>query len=156
MHKHVRLTGKDFSETNRVAELMKNMDNIDTAYASRVSDEIFKFQPFFLSALLGLGYDLPAQELDEIAKIYFLIWEFFKDNPGVKSVKLTENSFMSRSMKNAGMFKYVDKEKNKRIINEIYATDLQKIKSKALLTGIILRFNTRPVLLVMDSGNKGI
>ncbi len=54
--------------------------------------------------------------MDEIAKIYFLIWEFFKDNPGVKSVKVTESSFMSRSMKNAGMFNYVEKEKDKSII----------------------------------------
>ena len=93
-------------------------------------------------------------ELEEIIKIYLLIWEYFKNNPKVQRVKITEKSFVDRCLKNAHMFNYVEGEQDNQIKKEIYTNDLLRIKSKTLLAMTLLRFDTRPILLEMNSEIK--
>jgi hypothetical protein len=38
---------------------------------------------------------------------------------------------------------------------DVYSNDLQNLKSKALLTAIIFRFNERPILIKMEVSKKG-
>ncbi len=152
----VALGEHDFKETSMVANSMNKIDNINGASAEKIMDEISLRQPFFLSALLGLHFDISKVEHEEIIKIYLLIWEYFKIKPKVQSVKITQKSFEDRCLKNTHMFKYVEGEQNKSAKKEIYANDLQKVKSKALLTMIILRFNTQPLLQDMNPEIKGM
>ena len=119
-------------------------------------DEIFKRQPFFLSVLLGYHLDLTAAAMDELMKVYFIIWEFFKDNKDVRLYQITENQFERIQLKNLHMLKYAEGESSVQERNSIYQQDLQNVRSKALLTSVLFLFNSRPALLSMDEKIKGI
>ncbi len=152
----MEFTQKDYDETGQLAELIKKIDRIDAAYTDTVSDEIFQRQPFFLSVLLGYRLDVSMEELEEIMKIYFLIWEYFRSNPNVQKKQVTQAYFEKTQAKNIGMLKYSEGEPNEREKMKVYSYDLQKLKSKALWTAILFRFHIRPVLQKMNTDIKGI
>ena len=54
------------------------------------------------------------------------------------------------------MLLYVQGEPEHTSGLEIYSDDLQNLKSKALLTAVLFRYKTRPVLLKMDKEKRGI
>jgi hypothetical protein len=147
---------KDFEETSKLAATIRRIENIDANYVNLVSDEIVAKQPFFLSVLIGYRMVTSPEELDEILKIYFLIWEYFKDNKGVQANKLTESYFEEVQQRNIEMLKCSIGEPTGKERLEIYAADLQNLQSKALLTAVLYRFNTKPVLLKMIDKKKGI
>ena len=152
---NIRFTPKDFDETGRLAELLKKIDQIDSTYADTVSDEIFQRQPFFLSVLLGYQFDVSMEELEEIMKNYFLIWEYFRSNPNVQKKQVSQAYFEKAQARNIEMLRYSEGEPNKRAKMKVYSYDLQKLKSKALWTAILFRCDNRPVLKKMDTETKG-
>ena len=100
--------------------------------------------------------DLTATAMDELMKVYFIIWEFFKDNKNVRLYQITENQFERIQLKNLHMLKYAEGESSVQERNSIYQQDLQNVRSKALLTSVLFRFNSRPALLSMEEKIKGI
>ncbi|MFY9152977.1 MAG: hypothetical protein WAO52_13240, partial [Prolixibacteraceae bacterium] len=52
------------------------------------------------------------------------------------------------------MLKYSEGEPGKHAKKIVYSYDLQKLKSKSLLTAILFRFDNRPVLQKMDTEIK--
>lgn len=152
----MRFTQKDFDETDQLAELIKRIDHVDAGYADAVSDEIFQRQPFFLSVLLGYHFDVSKEELEEIIKIYFLIWEYFRPNPNVQKKQVTQDYFEKIQAKNIGMLKYSEGEPGERAKRKVYSSDLQKLKSKSLWTAVLFRFDNRPVLQKMNTEVKGM
>jgi hypothetical protein len=70
----MNITQQDFNEVSIVAELVNKIDAIDADYVNKISDEIFHMQPFFLTVLLGYRFDTTPIELEEIMRIFFLIW----------------------------------------------------------------------------------
>lgn len=151
----MELTQQDFDETKLMAGLLKKIDAIDAAYVNSVSDDICKRQPFVLSVLLGYHSDVTPLELEELMKSYFLIWEYFKDNKNVQTKKITEKLFEKIHDRNILMLKYAEGEScGQRAI--IYDHDLQNLKSKALLTAILFRFNSQPNLSNMDGEMRGM
>lgn len=151
----IKLTQNDFDETDQLAELIKKIDHVDLAYANAVSDEIFQRQPFFLSVILGYQFDVSKEELEEIIKISFLVWEYFRSNPNVQKKQVTQADFEKAQAKNIEMLKYSDGEPNEHAKIKVYFYDLQKLKSKALWTAILFKFDNRPVLQEMDADTKG-
>ncbi|WP_423128092.1 hypothetical protein [Gaoshiqia sp. Z1-71] len=152
----MKFTQKDYDETGQLAELIKKIDHIDPAYVNTVSDEIFQRQPFFLSVLLGYQFDVSMEALEEIMKVYFLIWEYFRSNPNVQKKQVTQAFFEKNQAKNIGMLKYSEGEPNEREKMKVYFYDLQKLKSKALWTAVLYRCDSRPVLQKMNTEIKGI
>lgn len=152
----MKFTQKDYDETGRLAELLKKIDQVDATYADTVSDEIFQRQPFFLSVLLGYQFDVSMEELEEIMKIYFLIWEYFRSNPNFQKKQVSQAFFERIQTKNIGMLKYSEGEPGKLEKRKIYSNDLHKLKSKALWTAILFRCDNRPVLRKMDIETKGM
>lgn len=150
----IKFSQNDFNETKIVAELIKKIDQIDSNYVNTTSDEIFKFQPFFLTVLLGYQHDVTMEELEEIMKIYFLVWEYFKLNPNLQTMQVTESYFNKIQKKNIEMLKYTQDEPKENDKLEIYSYDLQNIKSKSLIASILFRFKERPTLLKMNIENK--
>ena len=148
-------TAKDYSETSELAGLIRKIDAIDAEYANRVSDEIFKHQPFFLTVLLGYRVDVSAQELEELMKIYFLIWEYFKPNKNLRKKKVTQTQFEKVQRRNMYMLNYSEGE-SEESRDKIYTDELQNLKSKSLWAAVQFRYNTRTVLVNMDPENKGI
>ena len=148
------ITQKDLDETSEMAELLKKIDNIDENYVNRVSDEIFQRQPFFLSVFLGYRHDVSPEELDEIMKMYFLIWEYFRRHKNVQTKQITQTDFEKIQRRNIQMLHYADGELDQKAKAQVYTSDLQNLRSKALLTAILFMNNNRPVLLNMDPEKK--
>ncbi|MGF7138314.1 hypothetical protein [Roseimarinus sediminis] len=151
----IKFTQNDFNETALIAQLIKKTEQIDSDYVNSTSDEIFKYQPFFLSVLLGYHHDVSMGELEEIMKLYFLVWEYFKWNPNLQKKQVTESNFNQIQKRNIEMLRYTQDEQNENDKLKIYSSDIQNLKSKSLLTAIIFRFNERPILLSMDVEKKG-
>jgi hypothetical protein len=152
----IKFTQKDSKETKRLAELIVQIDQIDADYVNSVSDELFKRQPYFLNILLGHRADLSLVELEEIMKIYFLVWEYFKLNQNLKTKQVTEAYFNKVQDKNIQMLRYAADEPKEKDKLEIYSFDLQSINSKSLLTAIFMRFNERPNLLNLNYEKKAV
>jgi len=150
----IKFTQNDFNETRKLAESIKKIDHIDADYVNIISDEIFKFQPFLLSVLLGYKMDVSKYELEELMKIYFLIWEYFRLNSNVRTKQLKESYYNKILKKNFEMLNYSkDEPKGNQV--EIYSSDLQNLKAKSLFTAILYRFNERDILLKMSVEIKG-
>ena len=146
---------RDFKEIGEISHFLNKVDNIDQRYIDLTTDGMYKYQPFLLSLILGYQHDLRLQEFEEVMKIYFIIWEYFKGKKNIKKKKLTEKQFEDSEKKNLYFFKYLEKSESKD--KEFAITnDLENQQSKALLTAILYRFNTRPILLTMSGENRGI
>ncbi len=150
----VHLTQNDFNETDVLAGVLLKIDQIDENYVNVITDEIFKFQPFFLSTLLGYHQDVSMEQLEEIMKIYFVIWEYFVPKARIKTKQITEADFYKAENKNIGMLKYCEGELIEDNQTSIYADDIQKLKSKSLWTAVLFRFNERPIINKMDTEIK--
>ena len=74
------------------AEIENNLNN--PAYANKVTDEIYKYQPFILSVLMGYKMDIQLQELEPLVKLYLLIWLFYRDQKSVKNIPITPDRYM--------------------------------------------------------------
>ena len=59
---NIKLTQKDFDETDQLTELLKQIDHADLTYANAVSDELFQRQPFFLLVILGYQFDVSRKK----------------------------------------------------------------------------------------------
>lgn len=151
----MKFTQHDFDEIPLLARLIKRIDTIDSTYVNSISDDIYKKQPFLLSVLLGYNLDTTPIELEELMKVYFLIWEYFKDNQNVQNRKVTEQLFEKIHNRNIGMLRYAEGESTDQSAI-LYSSDLQNLRSKALLTAILFRFNNRPDLVSMDMKTKGM
>lgn len=149
------ISKNDLKEVTELAKLQHKIDSIDAEYVNLTSDEIFQKQPFFLSVLLGYRFDTTTQELEEIIRIYFLIWEYFRQNASVQTKKVTEEYFETIQNKYIEMLQYAEGERNE-VRMQIYASDLDNLKSKALLVAVLLRYNTKDALLKMDETKRGI
>ena len=154
MKSKLKFTQQDLDETDWLAKVLREIDNIDAEYVNAVTDEIYKIQPYFLTVLLGYSYDVSGEELEEIMKIYFIIWEYFRLKPNIKKMKVTETFFDQIQAKNIGMLKYSEGEADKTEKIKIYAGDIQKLKSKSLWTAILFRYNNRIVISKMNSETR--
>ena len=151
----MKFTQNDFGETVDLAELIKKIDNSDGEYVNKISDEIFRRQPFFLTVLSGYRLDVTPEELEEIMKIYFLIWEYFKSNKNVQTRKVSEEYFEKIQYRNIQMLRYSEGESTQNDKLRVYSNDLQNLKSKSLRTAVFFRFDSRFVLKKMKEQKKG-
>lgn len=152
----MNITNNDKIEVNRISELIIKVDKIDAEYVNKISSEIYQYQPFLLSILIGYKDDLRLEELEEVMKIYFIIWEQFKEINIIKSKKLTEQQFDRLHERNIELLKYLDRETESKEQLDVILSDLNNLESKALLTGIHFRFDSQSTLVKMDKRKKGI
>lgn len=119
-------------------------------------DEIYQYQPFMISVILGFHFDLNPEEHGEVIKIGMLIWEFFKDKNGIKTQKVTQKQFERLQKRNVYLLKYLEGEPDLSEQSNITGIDLNKVKSKALLTVVWFRFEEIVSLSNMTTENKGL
>ncbi len=147
---------KDYREVKILSELLIKIDNLSLKKTNTLIDEMYKKQPFFYEVLIGYQIDVSPEELDEIIKIYLIIWQYFRTNKNIQTKMVTVNYFESVQKRHLEMLKYIACETYQKNILDVSSNELEKIKSKALLTAIFYRYNNRLVLLKMDSHVKGI
>lgn len=76
-------------ESLKVGQLIKKIDHIDKEYVNKETDVISQKQPFLISLILGYRFDLKELELEEIMKIIFLIWDYFKNYNRIEEIKIS-------------------------------------------------------------------
>lgn len=142
-------------EMSDLVGLLAKIDSIGPEYVNTISDEIYEKQPFFLTVLLGYRFDVSAEELDEIMKIYFLMWEYFKKNGNVLVKQVTEKDFEAAQRRHIRMLKYAEGEP---VISrqQIYSDNWDNVRTKGLMAVIFLRIKERPVLATMDAEKKAM
>ncbi|MEP7376083.1 MAG: hypothetical protein ABI675_21990 [Chitinophagaceae bacterium] len=152
------ITQKDIADIKRLAGISLELDQKqnDIAFANKVTDELYHHQPFILSMLMGYKMDLLPAELTAVINLYILIWEFFKIEPQVLAIPITQQHYEKVEM---GAVRWLQKLEAIRSDEEkemIVTKDLNKSSSKAL-TGIIFKeFKEGLVLEKMDVEKKGI
>ena len=146
---------EDKNESLRVGQLIKKVELIDKEYVNKESDLIFKKQPFLISLLLGYHDDLKELELEEIMRIIFLIWEFFKYHNQINQTKISESQFSRIQQRNIYMLKYYEGEEGQKASMELISTDLKNLKSKSLFGGIIFQFFEKIPLIEMEDKTRG-
>jgi hypothetical protein len=152
----MKITEEDYKETLVISQLIKKIEQIDEAYVNNESDIIFQKQPFLISLILGYKIDLNEYELEEIMKVVFLIWEFFKNHSQIEHQKISETQFERIQQRNVYMLKYYEGEKGESAKMDVVAADLMHLKSKSLFTGILFQFDHKSALINIDEEKKGI
>ena len=109
-----------------------------------------------ISILLGYRLDLKEKELEEIMKIIFIIWEYFKNFDKIHKIKISEKLFEKIQQRNIHMLKYIEGESGQIVQNNVVESDLRHLHSKALLSGIFFQFNQKKPLIEMNNEKKGI
>lgn len=150
------ISEEDKKESQRVGHLIKKIELIDEEYVNKESDIISQKQPFLISLLLGYRFDLKELELEEIMKIIFLVWEYFKNSYQVEKTKISESQFERIQQRNIHMLQYFEGEQGQSAKLELIASDLGHLKSKSLFTGIIFQFNQKATLLGTKNETRGI
>jgi len=112
-------------------------------------------QPFYLTVFLGQRLNTSPEELEEIIKIYFLIWQWFKARKNLQKNEITQFDYEQKLKQNLLMLKYSEGEPTDMDKVKLYENDLNALKSKALFTAILFRFNTRVVLAGMEINKLG-
>lgn len=150
------VTEDDKRDSLKVGQLIEKIDQIDGEYVNKESDLIAQKQPFLISLMLGYRFDLKELELEEMMKIFFLIWEYFKNSYQVEKTKISESQFERIQQRNIHMLKYFEGEQGQSAKLELIASDLGHLKSKSLFTGIIFQFNQKASFLGMKNETRGI
>ena len=149
------ISEEDKREILRVGQLIKKIEMADEEYINKESDLISKKQPFLISLLLGFRFDLKDLELEEIMKIIFLIWEFFKNHSQINKTKISESQFERIQQSNIYMLKYYDGEQGQKASMELISNDLKNLKSKSLFAAIVFQFFEKIPLLEMENESRG-
>ncbi|MBD3630815.1 hypothetical protein [Cyclobacterium sp.] len=84
---------RDFKEIEKIGQTLNRVDKIDQKSVDWILGELSNYQPLLLSLILGYQPDLKQPEFEEIMKMYFIIWEYFKDKKNGKKIKLTQKQF---------------------------------------------------------------
>lgn len=150
----MKITDKDFTEAEKLLIIFAKINQNNPQYFINIADDIFQKQPFLLSTMLGYQYDLGPEEFDYVFKLHLLIWEYFKTNKQVLDKVLTLEQYIKVENLNIKMFKYAEGEPDIVSQSNVFSMQLDKIKSKALLSLILLKFNTEPVLLKMQNSKR--
>jgi hypothetical protein len=149
------ISKEDRNESKKVRRIIQKVEKIDANYVSSESEIINQKQPFLISLLLGFRDDLKETELEEIMKIIFIIWEYFKSSDQINKTMISENLYSKILKRNINMLKYLEGEDNSSSISEITEIDLSNLRSKALFSGIIFQFKNKRPLIEMNNKIKG-
>ena len=152
----MELTQQDIADVKQLVNLESKINKISGEEVNLITDEIFQKQPFFLTVLLGFRFDIELEEMEEIIKIYLLIWEYFRTSKKVQTIKVTQEHFETTQAKFFSMLQYIEGEPREVNKSRIYEADFNKLKSKVLFAVVLKRFTTSPILEKMDGRNKGI
>ena len=130
-----------------VEELERKIDNnTDDEYENRVLEEMHVQHPIFYIGLLSYSPNLTKEEFEELKKIFFLIWEYFKLKPNILTNQFTDEFFYKIQNRNIELQLYLRDEPAQNEKLSIFTEDLQAVRSLSLLLTVLNRLNVRPVL----------
>ncbi|MGG5508129.1 MULTISPECIES: hypothetical protein [unclassified Myroides] len=155
MTKNFNLSDSDFSDLTALIPYIRQIDTLEVKEALQLSRDILQYQPFFLSVVFGYQTDLSLEEHDEVLRLYFLLWLYFKEQNKLPSNPVTQANFEQTQKQLVQMLAYVQQE-TEDSKQTIFSNDLKQIQSRAMVTALYYRFETRPVLKKMNEEMKSL
>ncbi len=152
----MKIIEKDIKDVIVVGEIINRVNIANRNFFDSESAVIFKRQPFLISLLLGYHIDLKPNEFQEIAKVVFIIWEYFELRNKIKRKKITKTQFEKIERRNYHLLNYLEGENEKLERLKVIDSDIDHLNSKALFAGILLIFNTWEAFVKMDDQEKGV
>jgi hypothetical protein len=154
----IPVSAKDMADTKRIAGIITKIDNQqnDLAFANWVTDEIYQHQPFLLSVMMGYKIDLPPEPLAELVKLYIVVWEYFKDAPNVRNVRITQQQYEKAESLQIATLQTLERLASRKQKDTVITNDLNKVTSKALVALMFTEFKERKALNALDPHTKGI
>jgi len=151
----MKILEKDIKDVNVVGEIINRINIADKDFFDSESDVIFKRQPFVISLIMSYQRDLKPNVFEEMTKVVFIVWEYFKLRNKIKRKKITQTQFEKIELRNFQMLKYLEGESDELERLKVIDSDLDHLNSKALFAGIRLFFNTSDTFVKMDNHDKG-
>lgn len=152
----MKIAATDFQDAERIAALLLRIEANDARVFEEVLEEIHRYQPFMLSIMLGYQYDFSSEAFNEILKLHLLIWLFFREQPTAKQQAITQAQYESHESRNIQLLKYMEGENpNDTSFAAVIKKNLERLRSKALWTACMFRFNEQPSLKNLDSQTRG-
>lgn len=154
----ITIAEKEIADTRRLAGIITNVEKKqnDFDFANQVTDDIYHHQPFLLSTIMGYKMDLPSAPLEALVKLYIILWEYFKSEPNVRKVAITQQQYEKAEDLQISMMQTLDRLSSAKQKDAAITNDLNKSTSKALLALIFREFKERKALKDLDQQTKAI
>jgi hypothetical protein len=154
----ITVSAKEIADTKRLAGIITDVEKKqnDFDFANRSTDDIYQYQPFLLSVIMGYKMDLPPAPLDALVKLYIILWEYFKNEPNVRKVTITQQQYEKAEDIQVSKLQTLDRLTSAKQKETAIANDLNKSASKALLALIFTEFKEKKVLKDLDQQTKAI
>lgn len=133
---------------------LKRLEQNDISLFNQLSDELNTHQPIVLSIMLSLPEKHPIPIVDELMKLYLLVWSHFRSDPACMKYQLSENAFATAYKRNINLLKYLEGETHQSEKTKITQSNLLKVKSLDLLTVISHCFDQWSQLKQLSITNK--
>jgi len=151
----MKILEKDIKDVNVVGEIINRYNIADRDFFDSESDVIHKRQPFLISLIMSYHRDLKPDVFEEMAKVVFIVWEYFKLRNKIKRKKITQTQFEKIELRNFQMLKYLEGESDALERLKVIDSDFDHLNSKTLFAGIRLIFDTRDTFVKMETHDKG-
>jgi len=153
----INILGSDMAAARRIAEIIRHVENNeeDFAFANTVTDELYLYQPFILSMMMGYKMDLTPGELSGVIKLFIVIWEYNKVNSGVRSTPISQERYERVEDRNISVLKNIERSGSDKDRPDYLIEDLNRSDSKALLAALFMQFKENESLRNMAIQTKG-
>lgn len=147
----MKFADKDFSESSNVAEIIKFCEQADNKKLEKITDEIYRHQPFLISLFLGYKNDIDMMQMDEVLRVLIIIWLFFRNQINAKQIKISINRFEEKQKINIRFLKYLEGESSEQSKIQTTEMNLDNLKSKALFTAVLFKLREGKALKKLDN-----
>jgi len=129
----ITVSAKEIADTKRLAGIITDVEKKqnDFDFANRSTEDIYQYQPFLLSVIMGYKMDLPPAPLDALVKLYIILWEYFKNEPNVRKVTITQQQYEKAEDSQVSKLQTLDRLTSAKQKETAIANDLNKSASKA-------------------------
>ncbi|WPV67105.1 hypothetical protein [Chitinophaga sp. LS1] len=135
------------------AEIESRMNDFD--YANNITDELFRYQPFILSTIMGYKMDVPMEDLPDLINLYVLIWLFYRDKKNVRKVQITEQQYSKQESRFVEMLKKYETNISTAAKNKMIDDDLNSFYSKSLYAMLVSECRENKILHRLNRESGG-
>jgi hypothetical protein len=126
------------------AEIESRMNDFD--YANNITNELFRYQPFILSTIMGYKMDVAMEDLPDLINLYVLIWLFYRDKKNVRKVQITEQQYSKQESRFVAMLKKYETTISTAAKNKMIDDDLNSFSSKSLYATLVSECRENEIL----------
>jgi hypothetical protein len=135
------------------AEMESRMNDFD--YANNITDELFRYQPFILSIIMGYKLDVAMEDLPDVINLYVLIWLFYRDKNNVRKVKITEQQYSKQESRFIATLKKYETTISAAAKNKMIDGDITSFSSKSLYAMLVLECRENKILHRLNRESGG-